>query len=116
MKICVLSRTGRGGQYDPHVFHLGSHRHAVVAVLEQWTQAQYRFFNVRVQDGRRFVLRHDPTTGAWELAAAYGGGPGAPPWCRSSACRLPRALLPWLRPRAIRGPRSRPGGQAAGTL
>jgi hypothetical protein len=29
---------------------------------------------VRVEDGRRFVLRHDPTTGDWQLAAAYGGG------------------------------------------
>jgi hypothetical protein len=27
-------------------------------------------------DGRHFVLRHDPATGAWELAAAYGGAPG----------------------------------------
>lgn len=74
MKICVLSRTGRGGQYDPHAFHLGSRRHPVVAVLEQWTEEHYRYFKVRVEDGRRFVLRHDPTTGAWELAAAYGGG------------------------------------------
>jgi len=73
MKICVLSRTGRGGEYDPQVFHLGQRRLPVVAVLEQWTEEQHRYFKVRVEDGRRFVLRHDPTTGAWELAAAYGG-------------------------------------------
>ena len=76
MRICVLSRTGRGGQYDPHVFHLGQRRLPVVAVLQQWNDAQHRYFKVRVEDGRRFVLRHDPATGAWELAAAYGGGPG----------------------------------------
>jgi hypothetical protein len=29
---------------------------------------------VRVDDGRRFVLRHDPVTGDWQLVAAYGGG------------------------------------------
>jgi hypothetical protein len=74
MKICVLSRTGRGGGHDPQVFHLGSRRHPVVAVLDQWTEGEFRYFKVRVEDGRRFVLRHDPTTGAWELAAAYGGG------------------------------------------
>jgi hypothetical protein len=79
MKICVLSRTGRGGNYGPLVFHLGSRRHPVVAVLAQWTEGQYRYFKVRVEDGRRFVLRHDPTTGAWELAAAYGGAPGLVP-------------------------------------
>jgi hypothetical protein len=76
MKICVLSRTGRGGKYDPQVFHLGRRRLPVVAVLEQWTEAQHRYFKVRVEDGRRFVLRHDPATGAWELAAAYRGEAG----------------------------------------
>ena len=73
MRICVLSRTGRGGEYDPQVFHLGQRRLPVVAVLEQWTEAQHRYFKVRVEDGRRFVLRHDPATGTWEIAAAYGG-------------------------------------------
>jgi hypothetical protein len=29
---------------------------------------------VLVEDGRRFVLRHHPATGEWQLAAAYGGG------------------------------------------
>jgi len=87
MKICVLSRTGRGGQYDPQVFHLGQRRLPVVAVLEQWTDAQHRYFKVRVEDGRRFVLRHDATTGAWELAAAYGGGPGLSP-ARAALVRI----------------------------
>mgnify|MGYP006206294991 CR=1 FL=1 len=29
---------------------------------------------VSVDDGRRFVLRHEPTTGHWELAAVYRAG------------------------------------------
>jgi hypothetical protein len=65
---------GRRGQYDPHVFHLGQRRLPVVAVLDHWTEPPHQYFSVRVEDGRRFVLRHDPATGAWELAAAYGGG------------------------------------------
>ena len=87
MKICVSSRTGRGGKYDPHAFYLGSRRHPVVAVLEQWTEAHYRFFKVRVDDGRRFVLRHDPTSGAWELAGAYGGAAGPLP-ARAALVRI----------------------------
>ena len=75
MRICVLSRTGRSGNDDPWAFHLGTHRLPVVAVLEQWTEAEHCYFRVRVQDGRRFLLRNDPATGAWELEAAYGGGP-----------------------------------------
>jgi formylglycine-generating enzyme required for sulfatase activity len=78
MKICVWSRPTRSRDYEPQefprVFHLGQRRHPVVAVLAQWTEAQYRFFKVKVDDGRCFVLRHDPATGEWELAAAYGGG------------------------------------------
>lgn len=73
MKICVLSRSGAHGQYDPHVFHLGQRRLPVVAILEVWAEPPHRYFRVRVEDGRRFVLRHDPVTGSWELAAAYGG-------------------------------------------
>ena len=72
MKICVLSRASRGG-YDPQVFHLGQRRLPVVAVLKQWIDAGHRYFDVSVEDGRHFVLRHDPATGVWELAAAYSG-------------------------------------------
>lgn len=85
MKICVLSRATRGG-YDPRVFHLGQRRLPVVAVLKQWTDAGHRYFDVRVEDGRHFVLRHDPATGVWELAAAYGGG-------KVSGRRVPAAVV-----------------------
>lgn len=75
MKICVLSRTGRNGE-NPYVFHLGQRRHPVVAIVAEWFEAPCRCFLVRVEDGRRFVLRQHSTTGEWELAAAYGGGAG----------------------------------------
>ena len=70
MKISVLSRTDRQGQCDPHVFHLGQRRLPVVAVIRQWAQPPHRYFSVRVEDGRRFVLSYDPANGCWELAAA----------------------------------------------
>ncbi len=73
MRICVLSRIGRRGAQDPglpHVFHLGQRRLPVIAILQQWCEPPHRFFEVRVEDGRRFVLFHDPVTGQWELAAA----------------------------------------------
>jgi hypothetical protein len=73
MKICVLSRNGRGGRPDPRGFHLGQRRHAVVAILDCWDEASYRYFEVEVYDGRRFVLRHDALSNAWELAACGSG-------------------------------------------
>lgn len=86
MKICVLTRTGRGRQDDPYVFHLGQRRLPVVAIVSEWLEPPCRCFLVRVEDGRRFVLRHHPATGEWQLAAAYGGGPKFDP--RLAAVRL----------------------------
>jgi hypothetical protein len=74
MKICVLSRIDRLGQPGPDALHLGQRRLRVVLVLARWAEPPYRYFEVRVEDGRRFVLRHHPDSGVWELAAAYGGG------------------------------------------
>jgi hypothetical protein len=85
MKICVLSKTSRGGQCDPYVFHLGQRRHAVVAVVSEWLEPPCRCFLVRVEDGRRFLLRQDSASGEWELAAAYGGTGLTP---RAAAVRL----------------------------
>jgi hypothetical protein len=74
MKICVLSRIDRLGQARPDALHLGQRRLRIVCVLSQWVEPPHRYFEVRVEDGRRLVLRRHPTADLWELAAAYGGG------------------------------------------
>jgi hypothetical protein len=71
MKICVHSNRGPRGEESPCVFYLGERRLPVTAVLERWTDATHRFFEVSVDDGRRFVLRLDPETRLWELAAVF---------------------------------------------
>jgi len=53
------------------VFYLGGRRLPVAGVLERWSDATHRFFEVAVDDGRRFVLRLDPQTRLWELAAVF---------------------------------------------
>ena len=52
MKICVMSRGGRGGKDDPYVFHLGQRRLPVVAIVSEWLEPPCRCFLVRVDDGR----------------------------------------------------------------
>jgi hypothetical protein len=69
MKICVC-----GGGEQPRVFYLGGRRLPVVAVLARWNDGAGRCYEVTVDDGRRFVLRHDSATGRWELAAVIGVG------------------------------------------
>jgi hypothetical protein len=78
MKICVLSNRGPKGEETPCAFHLGGRRLCVVAVLESWSDATHRFFEVLVGDGRRFVIRLDPGSRSWELAAVFAASARKP--------------------------------------
>lgn len=71
MKICVHSNRGPRGEEMPSSFYLGGRRLCVTVVLERWAEATHRYFEVQVDDGRRFVLRLDPETRLWELAAVF---------------------------------------------
>jgi len=53
------------------VFYLGGRRLPVVTVVSAWADAAANYYEVSVEDGRRFVLRHDSATGRLELAAVY---------------------------------------------
>ena len=71
MRLCVHSNRGPRGEESPYAFYLGGRRLGVVTVLERWFDATHRYFEVAVDDGRRFVLRLDPDLRAWELAAVF---------------------------------------------
>ena len=79
MKICVHSNRGPRGEETPCSFYLGGRRLCVTGVLERWAEATHRYFEVQVDDGRRFVLRLDPETRLWELAAVFAAPRKAPP-------------------------------------
>ena len=74
MKISVYGYPGHRGEQEPQVFYLGERRIPVVAILDRWLDTGRRYFEVSVSDGRRFVLRHEPSSDHWELAAVYRGG------------------------------------------
>ena len=71
MRISVRSRCRASG-WEPCSFCLGAARHRVVTILESHDEADARSFEVRILDGRRFVLRHHPDNDRWELAAVHG--------------------------------------------
>jgi hypothetical protein len=72
MKICVYGCPGKGGEAEPHVFYLGARRLPVVAILDRWGDGSgQRYFEVKADDGRCFLLRHATGSGHWELAAVY---------------------------------------------
>jgi hypothetical protein len=53
----------------------------VTSILDRWTDAAHRYFDVCVDDGRRFILRFDPLNRCWELAAVFAASrkPAAKP-------------------------------------
>lgn len=71
MKICVLSNRGPRSEEVPCAFYLGGRRLPVAAILDRWTDSTHRYFEVAVDDGRRFVLRLEPSGRTWELAAVF---------------------------------------------
>jgi hypothetical protein len=75
MSINVECHAGYRGDEEPRAFVLGSRRFAVLEVVDRWIDPSHRYFKVRVDDGRQFILCHDSASGAWELAGLVGSAP-----------------------------------------
>src|SRR6476469_8646975 len=100
MKISVGSRAGRTGT-EPGRLCLGRCSLPVSAVLSRRDDGCSCAFEVRVMDGRRFVVRYQPAEGSWELVAVQRRN-------RQSAERVAAspALMPLLRALYRRGLRA----------
>jgi hypothetical protein len=78
MKICVTTNRAPKGEETPWVFYVGCRRLHVTQVLDRWTDSVHRYFEVCVDDGRRFVLRLDPPARVWELVAVFAASAKRP--------------------------------------
>ena len=83
MNICVHTSPGRRGEQEPRVFFVGCNRLIVAGVLDRWDAHPHRYFEVRCDDGRRFLLRFDTERNGWELAGVY-----------AASLRMPKSPLP----------------------
>jgi hypothetical protein len=63
---------GYRGEEEPRAFTLGERRFGVLEILDRWLEPRHRYFKVRADDGRTFIVRHDTVDDAWELAALVG--------------------------------------------
>lgn len=90
MRICVMAYRKATGE-EPAAFHLGGRRLPITAVLDRWSEGAARYFEVRVEDGRRFVLRLDPAARSWELAAVYAASAVRSAWRAPAAPAAPIA-------------------------
>ncbi len=50
-------------------FLFGDRVHLISQVVEGWTAEEHKYLQVRVQDGRRFMLRQDAFTEHWTASA-----------------------------------------------
>ena len=69
MEIRVECGAGHRGDPEPLVFCLGQRRLAVRGIVDRWFAPTRRWFKVDAEDDQLYILRHDETTGDWELAA-----------------------------------------------
>ena len=78
MKIRVECYAGYRGEQEPRAFTLGERRFEVLEILDRWLAPDHRYFKVRADDGRAFVLRNDSASAEWELAGLVGPERGPP--------------------------------------
>src|SRR4051794_6431948 len=76
MAIRVECYAGYRGEQEPLAFWLGERRVAVLAVVDRWFAPTQRWFRVDAADGDMYVLRHDETSGEWDIVAYRRTAPG----------------------------------------
>ena len=69
MSIRVECDSGYRGELEPSAYQQGERRLAVRALTDRWYAPQLRWFRVEADDGSMYVLRHDESSGNWEIAA-----------------------------------------------
>jgi len=72
MRITVESYAGYRAEQEPRAFLLGERRLEVREIVDRWVAPDQRWFKVKADDGRTYILRCDERANAWELAALVG--------------------------------------------
>lgn len=69
---------GHRGEETPRALVIGERRVEVVEILDQWLAPDHRYFKVKGDDRRTYLVRHDVTTDVWELTMFVRGASPAP--------------------------------------
>jgi len=73
MALRVECYAGFRGEQEPSRFWLGARRLEVAEIVDRWIEPGRRWFKLKADDGDTYILRHDETDDAWELAAFRRG-------------------------------------------
>jgi hypothetical protein len=63
--VSVSCYAGYRGEQEPRKFILGKEMRNVVSIVDRWLDPRHRYFKVRADDGRDYLLRHDERTSVW---------------------------------------------------
>jgi hypothetical protein len=77
LAVGVECYAGHRGEQTPRLLILGERRIDVTAVMDQWLAPDHRYFKLRGADGDTYIVRHDVTTGTWELTMFERGDSGS---------------------------------------
>jgi len=69
MALKVECTVGLRGAAEPLAVWFGARRVGVRAIVDRWFAPTRRWFRIDADDGQLYVLRHDESTGEWDLAA-----------------------------------------------
>ena len=67
LSVTVECYAGHRGEETPRAVLLGERRIEVAALVDQWLAPDHRYFKFRDPAGDTYIVRHDVTTGTWEL-------------------------------------------------
>ncbi len=67
MDLLVDCYAGYRGEETPRRLAFGSRQLAVVEVIDRWLGPDHRYFKLRCDDGKLYLIRHDEPSRRWEL-------------------------------------------------
>jgi len=77
MKVRVECYAGYRGEETPRRFELAG-RLVEVEVVDRWLAPDHRYFKLRDADNHLYILRHDNSSGVWELTVFTARGEDGP--------------------------------------
>ena len=91
MPIRVECYAGFRAEQEPLAIWLGGRRLLVREIVDRWFAPMQRWFKVEADDGHTYILRHDESSGDWDVAAFTRGGSQGD---ARNVARAPRSSTP----------------------
>jgi len=67
MKLRVECYAGHRADEEPRVIEIDGKRLRVLGIARRWQDVGARYFQVRAEDGDRYLLRHDERSDEWAV-------------------------------------------------